>query len=67
MGGVPSTPRWGGAAEMRPAETAEYLIGALVGEKSYPLASDYWQKLLESPLHLRWPSHRVLQASQLFG
>ncbi|XP_027156553.1 uncharacterized protein LOC113757503, partial [Coffea eugenioides] len=67
MGGVPSTPRWGGAAEMRPAETAEYLIGALVGEKSYPLASDYWQKLLESPLHLRWPAHRVLQASQLFA
>lgn len=67
MGGVPSTPRWGNAAEMRPAETAEYLIGALVGEKSYPLASDYWQKLLESPLHLRWPSHRVLQASQLFA
>ncbi|XP_071940479.1 uncharacterized protein [Coffea arabica] len=67
MGGVPSTPRWGSAAEMRPAETAEYLIGALVGEKSYPLASDYWQKLLESPLHLRWPSHRVLQASQLFA
>ncbi|KAL3507826.1 hypothetical protein ACH5RR_033208 [Cinchona calisaya] len=59
MGGVPSTPR--------AAETAEYLIGELVGEKSYPLGSDYWQKLLELPLDLRWPTHSVLQASQLFA
>ncbi|KAL3505986.1 hypothetical protein ACH5RR_031368 [Cinchona calisaya] len=66
MGGVPSTPRWGSAG-MRPAETAENLIGELVGEKSYPLASDYWQKLLELPFDLRLPPDRVLQASQLFA
>ncbi|GFP86041.1 dymeclin [Phtheirospermum japonicum] len=65
MGGVPSTPRLGGGA--RPQETAEYLIGEFVGEKSFPLTSDYWQKLLELPLDLRWPSHRVLQACQLFA
>ncbi|KAL0348902.1 UNVERIFIED_CONTAM: Dymeclin [Sesamum angustifolium] len=64
MGGVPSTPRLGGGA--RPQETADYLIGEFVGEKSFPLASDYWQKLLELPLDLRWPSHRVRQACQLF-
>ncbi|KAI3469624.1 hypothetical protein Pfo_026287 [Paulownia fortunei] len=65
MGGVPSTPRLGGGA--RPQETAEYLIGEFVGEKSFPLTSDYWQKLLELPLDLRWPSHRVRQACQLFA
>ncbi|KAK6146036.1 hypothetical protein DH2020_019905 [Rehmannia glutinosa] len=65
MGGVPSTPRLGG--EARPQETAEYLIGAFVGDKSFPLASDYWQKLLEVPLDLRWPADRVRQACHLFG
>ncbi|KAK6130182.1 hypothetical protein DH2020_036098 [Rehmannia glutinosa] len=65
MGGTPSTPRLGGGA--RPQETAEYLIGEFVGEKSFPLASDYWHKLLELPLDLRWQSHRVRQACQLFA
>ncbi|KAL2469817.1 Dymeclin [Abeliophyllum distichum] len=64
MGGVPSTPLLSGGA--RPQETAEYLIGEFVGEKSFPLGSDYWKKLLELPLNLRWPSHRVRQACQLF-
>lgn len=64
MGGLPSTPRGGGA---RPQETAEYLIGEFVGDKSFPLTSDYWQKLLELPLYLRWPSHRVRRACQLFA
>ncbi|KAL1543304.1 dymeclin-like [Salvia divinorum] len=64
MGGLPSTPRGGGA---RPQETAEYLIGEFVGEKSFPLTSDYWQKLLELPLDLRWPAHRVRRACQLFA
>ncbi|KAH6769951.1 dyggve-melchior-clausen syndrome protein [Perilla frutescens var. hirtella] len=64
MGGMPSTPRGGGA---RPQETAEYLIGEFVGDKSFPLTSDYWQKLLELPLDLRWPSHRVRRACQLFA
>ncbi|XP_051129691.1 uncharacterized protein LOC127250441 isoform X2 [Andrographis paniculata] len=65
MGGVPSTPRLGGGA--RPQATAEYLIGEFVGEKSFPLASDYWQKLLELPLDLRWQAHRVRQACQLLA
>ncbi|PIN06670.1 Proteins containing regions of low-complexity [Handroanthus impetiginosus] len=65
MGGVPSTPRLGGG--VRPQETAEYLIGAFVGEKSFPLASDYWQQLLEFSLDLRWPSNRVSEACYLFA
>ncbi|KAH6768498.1 dyggve-melchior-clausen syndrome protein [Perilla frutescens var. frutescens] len=58
MGGLPSTPQ---------QETAEYLIAAFVGEKSFPLASDYWQKLLELQLDLRWPSDRVREACHLFA
>ncbi|KAK8984258.1 hypothetical protein V6N11_029575 [Hibiscus sabdariffa] len=50
MGAVPSTPRHTSST----AETAEYLIGTFVGEKSFPLASDFWQKLLELPPTLRW-------------
>ncbi|XVF66613.1 hypothetical protein PTKIN_Ptkin10aG0051100 [Pterospermum kingtungense] len=62
MGAVPSTPRH----TSNPTETAEYLIGTFVGEKSFPLASDFWKKLLELPLTLRAP-HRVRQACQLFA
>ncbi|KAL8048019.1 hypothetical protein ABFS82_07G036900 [Erythranthe guttata] len=65
MGGVPSSARAGGGAW--PQETAEYLIGEFVGEKSFPLASDYWQKLLELPLDLRWPSYRVREACHMFA
>lgn len=64
MGVVPSTPRNGGS---RPQEEAESLIGTLVGEKSFPLGSDFWQKLMELPLDLRWPADRVDQACELFG
>lgn len=64
MGTVPSTPRW---SSTRPVDTAEYLIGTFVGEKSFPLTSDFWQKLLELPLSLQWPSHRVRQACELFA
>ncbi|KAF2290167.1 hypothetical protein GH714_003820 [Hevea brasiliensis] len=64
MGAVPSTPRRGSA---RPQDTAEYLIGSFVGEKSFPLASDFWQKLLELPLNLRWPTDRVQEACQRFA
>ncbi|XP_026446559.1 dymeclin-like isoform X2 [Papaver somniferum] len=60
MGGVPSTPRY----NARPQETAEYLIGTFVGEKSFPLSSDFWKKLLEIPLILQWPQLQVLQACQ---
>ncbi|KAL9687055.1 hypothetical protein QQ045_031451 [Rhodiola kirilowii] len=62
MGGVPSTPR-----SSQTQDTAEYLIGTFVGEKSFPLGSDFWQKLLELPLNLSWPSDRVEDACQLFA
>ncbi|GLT78602.1 hypothetical protein SLA2020_501320 [Shorea laevis] len=62
MGAVPSTPR-----HTSSSETAEYLIATFVGEKSFPLASDFWQKLLELPLSLRWPAHRVREACNLFA
>ncbi|GKV43723.1 hypothetical protein SLEP1_g50977 [Rubroshorea leprosula] len=62
MGAVPSTPR-----QTSSSETAEYLIATFVGEKSFPLASDFWQKLLELPLSLRWPAHRVREACNLFA
>ncbi|XP_051129403.1 uncharacterized protein LOC127250263 isoform X2 [Andrographis paniculata] len=65
MGGVPSTPR--SAGEALPQEKAEYLIKAFVDEKSFPLASSYWQRLLELPLDLRWPPDRVAQACHLFA
>ncbi|KAL5542027.1 hypothetical protein UlMin_009737 [Ulmus minor] len=64
MGAVPSTPRWSPA---RPQDTAEYLIATFVGDKSFPLSSDFWQKLLELPLHLQWPSNRVRQACEAFA
>ncbi|XP_022721782.1 dymeclin-like isoform X2 [Durio zibethinus] len=63
MGAVPSTPRHTSTT----TETAEYLIDTLVGVKSFPLASDFWQRLLELPLTLRWAPHRVRQACQLFA
>ncbi|MQL80090.1 hypothetical protein Taro_012514 [Colocasia esculenta] len=63
MGAVPSTPRRGS----RPREAAEFLIGALVGDKPYPVTSDFWRKLLEVPLALQWPQHRVLRACELFA
>ncbi|CAN7038872.1 unnamed protein product [Brassica oleracea var. botrytis] len=65
MGGAPSTPRNTGGGD--DVSVAEYLISTFVGEKSFPLASDYWNKLLELPLSSRWPSDRVRQACELFG
>uniref|UniRef100_M4DFM1 Dymeclin n=1 Tax=Brassica campestris TaxID=3711 RepID=M4DFM1_BRACM len=64
MGGASSTPRNTGSDDV---SVAEYLISTFVGEKSFPLASDYWNKLLELPLSSRWPSDRVHQACELFG
>lgn len=64
MGAAPSTPRNGSA---RPLETAEYLIGTFVGKESFPLGSDFWQKLLQLPLDLRWSDEHVNQARELFG
>ncbi|XP_063939500.1 uncharacterized protein LOC108197248 isoform X2 [Daucus carota subsp. sativus] len=63
MGVVPSSPRRSGA---QPPDTAEYLIGRFVGEISLPITSDYWNKLLELPIDLHWPSNRVQQACQVF-
>ncbi|CAN7077462.1 unnamed protein product [Brassica oleracea var. botrytis] len=45
---------------------AEYLITTFVWEKSFPLAFDFWNKLLELPSSTRWPSERVHQACELF-
>lgn len=68
MGGAPSTPRnTGGGGGGDDVSVAEYLITTFVGEKSFPLASDFWNKLLELPLSSRWPSDRVHQACELFG
>ncbi|CAA7394781.1 unnamed protein product [Spirodela intermedia] len=58
MGGVPSTPRRGS----QPRETAEFLIGALVGDESYPVTSSLWEKLLDVPLTLQWSRDRVYRA-----
>ncbi|KAJ1402570.1 Dyggve-Melchior-Clausen syndrome protein [Sesbania bispinosa] len=64
MGSVPSTPRNGGAFS---PETAEYLIGTFVGDESFPLSSEFWQKLLELPPNVQWPTHRVQQACELLA
>ncbi|WJX14670.1 hypothetical protein P8452_04892 [Trifolium repens] len=64
MGSVPSTPRKG--SEFSP-ETAEYLIGTFVGDESFPFSSEFWQKLLELPLNVQWPSERVEQACELLA
>ncbi|KAJ7954834.1 dymeclin [Quillaja saponaria] len=64
MGAVPSTPR---RSSGYPQDTAEYLIGTFVGEKSFPLSSEFWQKLLELPLNLELPSDRVREARELFA
>ncbi|XP_010259149.1 PREDICTED: dymeclin isoform X1 [Nelumbo nucifera] len=63
MGAVPSTPR----KNARPQDTAEYLIGTFVGKKSFPISSDFWQKLLELPLTIEWPDHRIRQACELLA
>ncbi|XP_074559605.1 uncharacterized protein LOC141815558 isoform X1 [Curcuma longa] len=63
MGAVPSTPRSG----KPPGDAAEYLMSAFVGEKAYPLSSEFWNQLLEIPLAMQWPQDRVLQACHLFA
>ncbi|XP_017223722.1 uncharacterized protein LOC108200180 [Daucus carota subsp. sativus] len=65
MGGVPSTPRW--SSNARPQDTAEYLIGTFIGGKSFPITSEFWQQLLQLPVDLRWPSHRVNEACEVFS
>ncbi|ERN01512.1 dymeclin [Amborella trichopoda] len=60
MGGVPSTP----SKSSRPRDQAEYLLATFVGEKSFPISSDFWQKLLASPLTLQWPQDKVSEACE---
>ncbi|RZB88924.1 Dymeclin isoform B [Glycine soja] len=64
MGSAPSTPRRGGAFS---PEAAEYLIGTFVGDTPFPLSSEFWQKLLELPLNVQWPTQRVQQACELLA
>ncbi|KAI4345691.1 hypothetical protein L6164_012791 [Bauhinia variegata] len=64
MGAVPSTPRNGGSFSQ---DTVEYLVGTFVGDKSFPLSSEFWQKLLELPFNLQWPTDRVHQACELLA
>ncbi|KAF3497746.1 hypothetical protein DY000_02051843 [Brassica cretica] len=64
MGGAASTPRSTGGDNV---SVEEYLIPTFVGEKSFPLASDVWNKLLELPLSSQWHSDRVHQACELFA
>ncbi|XP_071717720.1 uncharacterized protein [Rutidosis leptorrhynchoides] len=64
MGAAPSTPRWGGELSQ---DTAENLIGTFVGDKSFPITCDYWQKLLEITFDQHWPANRVEQACQAFA
>ncbi|KAF6173382.1 hypothetical protein GIB67_027077 [Kingdonia uniflora] len=63
MGAVPSLP----VKDEKPQDTAEYLIGTFVGEESFPLSSDFWNKLLELPLTLQWQHDRVRQACEAFA
>ena len=64
MGSVPSTPR---NASVVPQDTVEYVIATFVGEKSFPLTSEFWHKLLELPLQFHWPPDRVRQACDSLG
>ncbi|XP_074292252.1 uncharacterized protein LOC141619126 [Silene latifolia] len=62
MGGTPSTPQ---KLSHVPDDSAESLITAFVGEKTFPLTSEFWQKLLDVPLDQhQWPPHRVRQACE---
>ncbi|CAJ1967038.1 unnamed protein product [Sphenostylis stenocarpa] len=55
-----------GAAPSMPY-TAEHLVGTFVGDESFPLSSDFWQKLLELPFDAEFPSQRVHEACQLLA
>ncbi|OEL23641.1 Dymeclin [Dichanthelium oligosanthes] len=67
MGAAPSTPRLGAAGAPPPPGAAEQMFAALVGEKAYPISSEFWKQLLELPLTLQWPRDRVLQACHAFA
>ncbi|KAJ1285622.1 hypothetical protein BS78_03G292700 [Paspalum vaginatum] len=67
MGAAPSTPRLGAAGAPPSPGAAEQMFAALVGEKAYPISSEFWKQLLELPLTLQWPRDRVLQACHAFA
>ncbi|CAO2166574.1 unnamed protein product [Urochloa humidicola] len=67
MGAAPSTPRLGEAGAPPSPGAAEQMFAALVGEKAYPISSEFWKQLLELPLTLQWPRDRVLQACHAFA
>ncbi|CAD6236550.1 unnamed protein product [Miscanthus lutarioriparius] len=67
MGAAPSTPRLGAAGAPPSPSAAEQMFAALVGEKAYPISSEFWKQLLELPLTLQWPRDRVLQACHAFA
>ncbi|KAM7257579.1 hypothetical protein ACFE04_013320 [Oxalis oulophora] len=59
MGAVPSTP-----LPPSPTSPSEYLFETLVGEKSFPIGSDFWQKLLLlPPISLRSSTAHILHAA----
>uniref|UniRef100_A0A0E0JPB7 Dymeclin n=1 Tax=Oryza punctata TaxID=4537 RepID=A0A0E0JPB7_ORYPU len=66
MGAAPSTPRLGAGGAASPG-AAEQMFAALVGEKAYPISSEFWRQLLELPLTQQWPRDRVLQACHAFA
>uniref|UniRef100_A0A453FMJ2 Uncharacterized protein n=2 Tax=Aegilops tauschii subsp. strangulata TaxID=200361 RepID=A0A453FMJ2_AEGTS len=66
MGAAPSTPRLGEAGAASPG-AAEQMFAALVGDRAYPISSEFWRQLLELPLTQQWPRDRVLQACHAFG
>ncbi|KNA07960.1 hypothetical protein SOVF_167050, partial [Spinacia oleracea] len=59
MGSVPSTPR---NSSVAPPDTVEYIIGTFVGEKLFPLTSEFWNQLLDLPLQFHWHPDQVRQA-----
>ncbi|AQL00133.1 dyggve-melchior-clausen syndrome protein [Zea mays] len=64
---APLTPRLGAAGAPPSPSAAEQMFAALVGEKAYPISSEFWNQLLELPLTLQWPRDRVLQACHAFA
>ena len=67
MGAAPSTPRLGETGAASSPGAAEQMFAALVGDKAYPISSEFWRQLLELPLTQQWPRERVLQACHAFG
>ncbi|KAH7429697.1 hypothetical protein KP509_09G062000 [Ceratopteris richardii] len=60
MGAVSSTPR----GDANPKDHGDYLLGVLVGNKSYDVDSNLWDRLLGLPLTLQWPESVVHEACE---